>query len=222
MRLPARQQPPAGFFYARTTMTTPKRPAKRKAARVPRGLNAMQQRFVLEYLVDLNATQAAIRAGYSQKTAGAQAHDLLKKPEIQEAIAAARDATSRRLELTREDCIRQYQRIAFSDPRKLFSPGGGILPITDLDDDTAAAVQGYEIEYRQIDGADAPPVPVLKIKWADRKGALDSIMRSQGWNAAEKHEHTGKGGGPIETKVVMVPAKVPAMATTRPLERTDD
>lgn len=207
-------------------MTKAKRPAKRPAAMATRRLNAKQERFVLEYLVDLNATQAAIRAGYSQKTAGAQAHDLLKKPEIQDAIAAARNATSQRLELTREDCIRQYQRIAFSDPRKLFSPGGGILPITQLDDDTAAAVQGYEIEYRLLDGPDSPPVPVLKIKWADRKGALDSVMRAQGWNLPDKveHEHTGKDGGPIqtETRVVIVPAKDPATVTTRPLKREHD
>lgn len=45
-------------------------------------LTDKQQRFVDEYLIDLNATQAAIRAGYSVKTAGSQAHDLLKKPEI--------------------------------------------------------------------------------------------------------------------------------------------
>ena len=45
-------------------------------------LNDKQSRFVDEYLVDLNATQAAIRAGYSQKTAGSQGFDLLKKPEI--------------------------------------------------------------------------------------------------------------------------------------------
>jgi phage terminase small subunit len=46
-------------------------------------LNPKQEAFVHEYLIDFNATQAAIRAGYSTKTAGSQAHDLLKKPEIQ-------------------------------------------------------------------------------------------------------------------------------------------
>ena len=49
-------------------------------------LNAKQQRFALEYLVDYNATQSAIRAGYSRKTAGAQAHKLLKNAEIAEEI----------------------------------------------------------------------------------------------------------------------------------------
>lgn len=50
-------------------------------------LNDKQTAFVREYLVDFNATQAAIRAGYSKRTAGSQAHDLLKKPEIQAALS---------------------------------------------------------------------------------------------------------------------------------------
>lgn len=50
-------------------------------------LNDKQAAFVREYLVDFNATQAAIRAGYSKRTAGSQAHDLLKKPEIQDALS---------------------------------------------------------------------------------------------------------------------------------------
>jgi len=51
-----------------------------------RELNDKQAAFVREYLVDFNATQAAIRAGYSARTAGSQAHDLLKKPEVQAAL----------------------------------------------------------------------------------------------------------------------------------------
>jgi phage terminase small subunit len=53
-------------------------------------LNDKQTAFVREYLLDFNATQAAIRAGYSRKTAGSQAHDLLKKPEIQACLAEFR------------------------------------------------------------------------------------------------------------------------------------
>ena len=52
------------------------------------GLNEKQSMFCLEYIKDFNATQAAIRAGYSKKTAGVQGHALLKKPEIQKEIAA--------------------------------------------------------------------------------------------------------------------------------------
>ena len=53
-----------------------------------------QQRFVAEYLIDLNATQAAIRAGYSVKTAEQQGHQLLKKTSVQQAVSAAQEARS--------------------------------------------------------------------------------------------------------------------------------
>ena len=59
-----------------------------------------QARFVEEYLVDLNATQAAIRAGYSKKTARQVASENLTKPDIQEAIAAAQDDRSERTGIT--------------------------------------------------------------------------------------------------------------------------
>lgn len=72
-------------------------------------LNPKQQRFVDEYLKDRNATQAAIRAGYSKKTAGSQGHDLLKKPEISEAIRAASEHSVKRTQLTADWVIRGLQ-----------------------------------------------------------------------------------------------------------------
>lgn len=63
-------------------------------------LTAKQQAFVREYLVDLNATQAAIRAGYSAKTAGQIGGENLEKPEIAAAIQAAMDARAERTEIT--------------------------------------------------------------------------------------------------------------------------
>lgn len=63
-------------------------------------LTPKQQRFVEEYLIDLNATQSAIRAGYSEKTAYSVGHENLKKPEIQKAIEEAKKQISKRTELT--------------------------------------------------------------------------------------------------------------------------
>ena len=63
-------------------------------------LTAKQARFVEEYLIDLNATQAAIRAGYSEKTAHSIGAENLIKPEIQNAISEARARISERTELT--------------------------------------------------------------------------------------------------------------------------
>ncbi len=68
-------------------------------------LNPKQKRFVEEYLIDLNATQAAIRAGYSKKTAGIQGFDLLKNPKVQGAIAKAQEKLSKRVSVTQEEVI---------------------------------------------------------------------------------------------------------------------
>lgn len=68
-------------------------------------LTAKQQRFVDEYLKDLNATQAALRAGYSEKTAYSVGHENLKKPEIQKAIQEAQNKRSERTEITQDFVI---------------------------------------------------------------------------------------------------------------------
>jgi phage terminase small subunit len=80
-------------------------------------LNDKQTAFVREYLVDFNATQAAIRAGYSPKTAGSQAHDLLKKPEIQACLAEFRQMAAEKT-VTDTAWVRQRLREEATD----FSP----------------------------------------------------------------------------------------------------
>lgn len=82
-------------------------------------LTAKQQLFVKEYLVDLNATQAAIRAGYSAKTAEAIGHENLRKPKIAEAIEAARNKRAERTEITADMVLQRWWDIATADPNDL-------------------------------------------------------------------------------------------------------
>ena len=77
-----------------------------------RPLTPRQAAFVQQYLVDLNATQAAIRAGYSEKTAGRTAHENLKKPEIAQAIQEAQAERAERLEVTQDDVVRGLHKEA--------------------------------------------------------------------------------------------------------------
>lgn len=72
-------------------------------------LTAKQQRFVEEYSIDFNATQAALRAGYSEKTCGAIGTENLAKPLIQEAITEMRRALSKKVEITRETLIAELE-----------------------------------------------------------------------------------------------------------------
>lgn len=83
------------------------------------GLTPKQQRFVDEYLVDLNGTQAAIRAGYSPATARQMAAENLSKPYIELAIAEARKAQQERTHITADAMLQQAWLIATADPREL-------------------------------------------------------------------------------------------------------
>ena len=74
-------------------------------------LTAKQQRFVDEYLVDLNATQAAIRAGYSEKTAGQIGEQNLKKLEIQKAITEAKNKRSERIEIKQDYVLENIKKV---------------------------------------------------------------------------------------------------------------
>lgn len=154
-------------------------------------LNDKQARFVQEYLVDLNATQAAIRAGYSEKTAGAQAHDLLKKPEIAQAVEDAQSERSKRTEITSDMVLRELGKIGFSDIRKVFTPGGHLMRVEDLDDDAAAALSSVEVVTRKVPGGDSDEVEhVAKIKLWDKRAALVDIGKHLGM-FTDKIEHSG-------------------------------
>jgi phage terminase small subunit len=103
-----------------------------------------QRLFVLEYLKDLNATQAAIRAGYSPRTAEAAGSRLLRNVKVLAEIQAAMDKRSKKLELTAEYTLRAITNIGHFDPRKLFDEKGNMKDIPDLDADTARNISGFD------------------------------------------------------------------------------
>jgi phage terminase small subunit len=107
-------------------------------------LRDKQQRFIEEYLIDLNATQAAVRAGYSAKTAHEIGQENLRKPAIAFAINQAKLAQSERTSITADQTLQEYASIAFSDMREhaVWGPDGVTLkPSATLSDAAAKAVQ---------------------------------------------------------------------------------
>ena len=161
-------------------------------------LTEKQKKFINEYLIDLNGTQAAIRAGYSGKTANRIAAENLAHPVIQKVLSQRIRDREKRTEITQDRVLQEFARLGFFDPRKLFNADGSPKDITDLDDDTAAAVAGLEVmEVYEGRGDDRAFVGyVKKYKLADKKGALDSLAKHLGM-FIERHEHTGRDGGPI-------------------------
>jgi phage terminase small subunit len=141
-------------------------------------LNEKQRRFAEEYLIDLNATQAAIRAGYSTKTADRQGHRLLKNAEIQAAVTEGQRRRLRRVEVNQDTVLRELLRIATADIRNLFHPDGRLKKPEELDDDTAAAIASIEVVVRPVAGSDGEEVEhVAKLKAWDKPRALEMLGR---------------------------------------------
>ena len=157
-------------------------------------LTPKRQRFVNEYLIDLNATAAYVRAGYKAKDADVAGPRLLGIVGVQEAIAKAQAKLAAKLEITQEKVLTEYAKIAFSNMSKFskWGPDGvTLIDSEDLDEDSAACVAEVSQSVTAEGGT-------IKFKLHDKKGALDSICKMLGFNAAEKKEHSGPGGKPIE------------------------
>lgn len=149
-------------------------------------LTPKQERFVQEYLVDLNATAAARRAGYSKKTANRIASENLSKPDIQEAIHRAKRARQERTELTQDMVLQELARLGFFDIRKLFDKHGKPLDISELDGDTAAALVGLEVQ--DVADSDGTYAGFIKrYKMADKIRALELLGRHLGaWDRQQQ------------------------------------
>lgn len=131
-------------------------------------LTPKQRRFVAEYLVDLNATQAAIRAGYSAKTAGAVGSENLKKPEIARAVAEGKARQLEGAKLTAETVLEAIRRPLVADVRKLFDEHGAPLPLHTLTPEAASLIGGYEIVLKNAKAGDGHQDEVLKVRLVDR------------------------------------------------------
>lgn len=140
-------------------------------------LNAKQQRFIAEYLIDLNATEAAIRAGYSKKTAYSIGQENLTKPEIASAVATAKAEQLNSAGLTASRVLEELRRLAFQDPRNLWDAQGNLKPLHELTDAQAAAVAGVEVIIKNAEAGDGKTDRVHKIKMWDKPKALEMLAK---------------------------------------------
>lgn len=151
--------------------------AKPKAAApAPKKLTARQEQFIKEYLIDLNASQAAVRAGYKgdPNTVGPR---LLADVGIRSLVDQAIARRSETVGVTAERVLLELERLALFDIRKIFNSDGTLKRVVDLDDDTAAAIMSVEMVEIGTDGRLAIS---KKFKAADKKGALELMMRHKG------------------------------------------
>ena len=120
----------------------------------PSGLTDKQERFVAEYLVDSIGSAAAVRAGYSERSAQSNARDLLANPKVRAAINAGKRRIVKKLELTAEKVLADIDRIA----RKAEDAG-----------EFGHALKGHELlgkhqklftEKHEVTGKDGEPLKV--------------------------------------------------------------
>jgi phage terminase small subunit len=161
-----------------------------------------QERFVEEYLIDLNATQAAIRAGYSEATAAEQGSRLLSNVKISDAVSEGRRKLSERTEITQERVLKELGKIGFAnmdDYIRVGIDGDAFVDLSELDRDKAAAISEVTVEdFTDGRGEDSRDVRKIKFKLLDKRAALVDIGKHLGM-FSDRIEHTGKNGGPIET-----------------------
>lgn len=147
-------------------------------------LTAKQQKFVEEYLIDLNATQAAIRAGYSEQTARSIGCENLTKPDIQDAIAVRRKAMMDASGITPEKILDELSKLGFANMQDFLhvtSAGDPYFCLSDLTREQAAALAEVTVEdFVDGRGDDARDVRRIKFKLADKRAALVDMGKHLG------------------------------------------
>ena len=129
-----------------------------------------------------NATDAAIQAGYSRKTADQQGSRLLKDVKVLSILDKRRIEVCAKLEISTERILQERARLSFFDVRKLFDKDGHPVPIHELDDDSAAAIAGLEV-VQQFEGSgdDRKFIGYLKkYKLSDKGASLTALEKHLG------------------------------------------
>lgn len=158
-------------------------------------LTDKQQRFVEEYIVDLNATQAAIRAGYSEDTAYSIGHENLSKPEIAEAIALAKKERSDRTKIDADWLLKRLAAEVDADIADIYREGGTLKSVHEWPEVwRKGLVAGVDVhqEYTYVDGEKEPDGMVVKVRLSDRLKRLELIGKHIDVGAfVERIDHKG-------------------------------
>ena len=151
-------------------------------------LTPKQQRFVEEYLIDLNATQAAIRAGYSPRTANEQGAQNLAKLSVAEAIAEAQAEREERTKIDADYVLKRLVEIDRMDVLDIMDDDGNVKPLRDWPKIWRQYISN--IETISMDDGEGW---LKKIKWPDKVKNLELLGRHVSVGAfKDKVEHSGK------------------------------
>jgi phage terminase small subunit len=165
------------------------------------GLTRRQEAFARNYLVSLNATEAAKLAGYSSKTAKAIASTLLTNVNVAAALKRERERLADRYEVNIDRVVRELARIAFSDMRDFMKPGPDGSPVLDfsaLTPDQSAVLQEVTVEEFKDGRSDQRQVRRTKFRKESKIAALELLGKYLGMfkervHHDHNHQHTVLG-----------------------------
>lgn len=161
----------------------------KKLSKTKEGLQPKQDIFCREYVIDFNATRAALKAGYSPQTAFATGHKNLKNGKILERIEFYKKNIAEALQITAVTIASEHAKIAFSDTTKIKK---GWITQEDFDampPETKSAIKSIETRIDPATGE-----KFVRVNLWDKQKALDSLAAMTGFNAPIKMEHTGANG----------------------------
>ena len=192
-----------------------------------------QEQFIVAYVAKSNATQAALDAGYSEKTAHSQGSRLLKHAEIAKEIERRRNAITKRVlgkyEVTRERIVEELAKLGFSNMADYTAIEGNdiVLDMSEVNRDQMGAIKEITSEvYTDGRGEDAQRVKRTKFTLYDKRAALMDLAKLEG-HVVDRQQLTGANGGPIQTMNTHVVAAAELNPETRAklreaLEAMDD
>lgn len=142
-------------------------------------LSRKHARFVSEYLKDLSAVQAAIRAGYSKKTARVQGPRLLSNAAVAKAVAEGSAKQLAKNDLTADRILEEMRRLALFDIRDYFTKDGKLKPITDISEQARSAIAGFEVARANLNPKDGKMSEewLHKIKLNDKTKSLEMLAK---------------------------------------------
>ena len=157
--------------------------------------------FAQEYVVDLNATRAAVRAGYTAKHAAVTASKLLRNVNVEYWIAEAQELKARSRNITVERVLEEYRRIAFAQTTDMVTLKGGLVQISDTDSLTTEQKSAISQIRQKKDGE-------LEVRFYDKQKALDSLAKYLG---IFSDKNTGQNPG-VQPQINIVFGEAPAAA----------
>lgn len=160
--------------------------------------NNKHEVFAQSLAIGMAAIEAYAKAGYKPDSGAASR--LSGKVSIQQRVAELMERAANRAEIDIARTLKELVRIGTSDVRRLYDANGKLRAVRDLDDETAAAVAGVEVVTRTLGRNEDGSLDVEyvhKFKLWDKNSALEKIAKHLGM-FIDRHEHTGKDGGPIQ------------------------